>query len=76
MIEKKEKLKEKELIKVYRKNKNREKIKIDKQNKKEKVKEKKLVKLQFLIKITILGINKYLCYLILFKKYLCLFHFY
>ena len=47
MIEKKEKLKEKELIKVYRKNKNREKIKVDKQNKKEKVKEKNLVNYSF-----------------------------
>ena len=33
MKEKKEKLKEKELIKEYGKNKNREKIKVDKQNK-------------------------------------------
>ena len=41
IIEKKEKLKEKELIKEYRKNKNRQKIKVD--NKKEKVKEKNLV---------------------------------
>ena len=63
-------------LKEYGKNKNREKIKIDKQNKKEKLKEKKLVKSQILIKITFLGINKYLCNLILFKKYLCLFHFY
>ena len=48
MNEKKEKLKEKELIKEYRKNKNREKIKVDKQNKKEKVKEKNLVNYSFL----------------------------
>ena len=47
MNEKKEKLKEKELIKVYGKNKNREKIKVDKQNKKEKVKEKNLVNYSF-----------------------------
>ena len=47
MKAKKEKLKEKELIKEYRKNKNREKIKVDKQNKKEKVKEKNLVNYSF-----------------------------
>ena len=45
MNEKKEKLKEKELIKEYRKNKNRQKIKVD--NKKEKVKEKNLVNYSF-----------------------------
>ena len=48
MKEKIEKLKEKELIKEYGKNKNREKIKVDKQNKKEKVKEKNLVNYSFL----------------------------
>ena len=45
MKEKEEKLKEKELIKEYRKNKNRQKIKVD--NKKEKVKEKNLVNYSF-----------------------------
>ena len=33
---------------IYRKNKNKEKIKVDKQNKKEKVKEKNLVNYSFL----------------------------
>ena len=41
-------MKEKELIKEYGKNKNREKIKVDKQNKKEKVKEKNWVNYSFL----------------------------
>ena len=41
-------MKEKELIKEYGKNKNREKIKVDKQNKKEKVKEKNWVNYCFL----------------------------
>ena len=41
-------MKEKELIKEYGKNKNNEKIKVDKQNKKEKVKEKNWENYSFL----------------------------
>ena len=40
-------MKEKELIKEYGKNKNKEKIKVDKQNKKEKIKKKNLVNYSF-----------------------------
>ena len=41
-------MKEKELIKEYGNNKNKEKIKVEKQNKKEKVKEKNWVNYSFL----------------------------